>query len=93
VDHNRDPLDDKVLYHTRCGEFYNYATIRTKYNVTGGMITEDLVDVLKGQLCVNCSEGFSHDTLRICYTQSAKLDSPQQQFETLGTFSMYTQDT
>jgi len=94
VDHNRDPLDDKVLYHVACGEFYNYSTIKMKYHFKStGSINEDLIGQLLSQNCLNCLEQFESANLRMCFTQSAKLDSLQnQEFENLGTVSMYSQD-
>ncbi len=95
VDHNRDPLEEKVFYHVSCGEFYNYVTIKMRYQFqTAGGINEQLLDQLQNQACLNCGEPFEKRMLRICFTQSAKLDSAEkQEFANLESLSMYSQDT
>ena len=93
VDYNREPLNDKVLYHVSCGEFYNLRTLQSKYELDmDAAIDTKLVEALEGKTCLGCYRRFGEDNLRHCFPHSAKMDE-QQQFESLSNISLYTTDT
>jgi len=94
VDHSREVLDDKVVYHTPCGEFYNIATLENNYSVSGGStqgISNNTPTQLQSKICLCCSQPFNKD-LRICYAVSAKVDSDVKQFESLSQMNFYLDD-
>jgi len=88
VDHNRQPLDPKVLYHTDCGEFYNLKTLINKYHVTTDNINQQTKAELHGKSCFACYNKFAPGKLRLCYPESAKLDE-KHEFNSLSTVGAY----
>lgn len=92
VDHNREPLTEKVLYHVECGEFYNPSTIQNKYSLTLEKV-EELQEKLMNQICYSCFKKFLPDKLRICFPQSAKLHPDEKkEFSGLNEIGNYTLD-
>jgi len=93
VDHSREVLDDKVVYHTPCGEFYNISTLESNYSVGGSTqgISNNTPSQLQSKICLCCSQPFNKD-LRICYAVSAKVDSDVKQFESLSQMNFYLDD-
>jgi len=89
VDHNRQPLDSKTLYHVECGEFYNFNTLVNKYHITTSSINQHTKAELHGKSCFACYNHFQPGKIRICFPESAKLDD-QQQFDTLSTVHLYS---
>jgi len=93
VDYNRQPLDDKVLYHVSCGEFYNLRTLQAKYHIPIELIVDSrLVEALEGKACLGCYRSFGVEDLRLCFPHSARLDELQQ-FDSLSNISLYTTET
>jgi ubiquitin-conjugating enzyme E2 J2 len=90
VDACREPLDSKCLYHVPCGEFYNYQSIVTLYNLDCGSdhvnLDAKFVESLKTKQCIGCKKKLTH--LRVCFPNSAEhLDKPS--FDTLEKISVY----
>jgi hypothetical protein len=93
VDCLRFPLDSKVLYHAKCGEFYNLETLKLLKLVDQEtqQINEDLIlkMIAENKRCLSCpTHPLSVRGLRICYPKTVAVDEGQC-FQTLSSAGNY----
>eukprot|EP01118_Nematostelium_gracile_P005229 TRINITY_DN1636_c0_g1_i4.p1 TRINITY_DN1636_c0_g1~~TRINITY_DN1636_c0_g1_i4.p1 ORF type:complete len:446 (-),score=66.16 TRINITY_DN1636_c0_g1_i4:73-1233(-) len=75
VDHDRQYLDTKALYHVLCGEFYNLSTIKAKYDYPGDNISLETREFLASRPCFGCWRSLSPNQLRICFLNMTEDDN------------------
>jgi len=90
VDHSRNKLDSKVLYHVLCGEFYNLNTIQNVFKYKGDSISVDTINFLLKQLCSGCWRPFyTKSELRTCFLYGAE-EFQAQDFNNLAELGEYS---
>jgi len=91
VDALRRQLEDRTVYHVKCGTFYNMNTIKELFNLDPeSMNNEILLNNLSQIYCYYCNVSFSFNA-RICYPNSVQQSfNDDNNFIDLGTMSSYS---
>jgi len=89
VDASRQPLEDRTIYHTNCGTFYNMDTVKGLYNSDPDVMNNtDLLQSLAGNLCRECRTSFN-GSVRICYPNSVQTNPEDLNWTNLSQISSY----
>eukprot|EP01119_Soliformovum_irregulare_P018869 TRINITY_DN5873_c0_g2_i2.p2 TRINITY_DN5873_c0_g2~~TRINITY_DN5873_c0_g2_i2.p2 ORF type:complete len:209 (-),score=37.10 TRINITY_DN5873_c0_g2_i2:74-700(-) len=89
-DASRTELDEKAIYHLRCGSFYNMKTIKEWYGCSGDVVSRKNMSELISAVCRGCYHPFSERSLRLCFPGVITTASESGNFDSLEELSDYT---
>lgn len=92
VDASRKPLEERVVYHIRCGCFYNLDSFRKLGGADlpeNASLTASQLPKAVGRVCHGCWALFANSSLRLVFTTGTEGELDTQEFEDLATIRGY----